>query len=145
VNAKNNQFSWVYGSAGRLSFLDRKPLVYPHYGQAISSRNGPEGLEPLPEVSLVVCRIPPSPIEKLIPNQSALGLTAGIWALQNCMSLIPKTKAVPESGFMILGNFFILNILAERVGFEFSRKRSFNNIERTAGTVRAPEDSGKQC
>jgi hypothetical protein len=25
--------------------------------------------------------------------------------------------------------------LAERVGFEFTRKRSFNNIERTAGTV----------
>jgi hypothetical protein len=25
--------------------------------------------------------------------------------------------------------------LAERVGFEFTRKRSFNNIENTAGTV----------
>jgi hypothetical protein len=30
----------------------------------------------------------------------------------------------------------ILNKLAERVGFEFTRKRSFNNIERTAGTVK---------
>ena len=26
--------------------------------------------------------------------------------------------------------------LAERVGFEFTRKRSFNNIERTAGNVK---------
>jgi hypothetical protein len=26
--------------------------------------------------------------------------------------------------------------LAERVGLEFTRKRSFNNIERTAGTVK---------
>jgi len=26
--------------------------------------------------------------------------------------------------------------LAETVGFEFTRKRSFNNIERTAGTVK---------
>jgi hypothetical protein len=31
------------------------------------------------------------------------------------------------------------------VGFEFTRKRSFNNIESTAGTVKAIEDSGKQC
>ena len=34
-----------------------------------------------------------------------------------------------------LSNLFILNKLAERVGFEFTRKRSFNNIERTAGTA----------
>ena len=39
----------------------------------------------------------------------------------------------------------INKILAERVGFEFSQKRSFNKIENTAGTVRATEDSGKQC
>jgi hypothetical protein len=44
-----------------------------------------------------------------------------------------------------LSNLFILNNMAERVGFEFTRKRSFNNIERTAGTVKAMEDSGKQC
>ena len=44
-----------------------------------------------------------------------------------------------------LSNLFILNKLAERVGFEFTQKRSFNNIERTAGTVKAMEDSGKQC
>jgi hypothetical protein len=31
------------------------------------------------------------------------------------------------------------------VGFEFTRKRSFNNIERTAGTIKQLEDSGKQC
>ena len=33
-------------------------------------------------------------------------------------------------------NLFILNSLADRVGFEFTRKRSFNNIESTAGTVK---------
>jgi len=33
-------------------------------------------------------------------------------------------------------NSFILNNMAERVGFEFTRKRSFNNIERTAGNVK---------
>ena len=37
-----------------------------------------------------------------------------------------------------------IKILAERVGFEFTRKRSFNNIERAAGTVKQLEGSGKQ-
>ena len=52
------------------------------------------------------------------------------------MSLIPKTKIGPESGLAILRNLFIFNNMAERVGFEFTRKRTFNNIERTAGTVK---------
>jgi len=82
------------------------------------------------------CKIPAAPIKKLIPNQSVLALTARTWALQNCMPLIPKTKRGSESGFSILSNLFILNNMAERVGFEFTRKRSFNNIERTAGTVK---------
>jgi|ERR1700689_2081269 hypothetical protein len=60
-----------------------------------------------------VCKIPPSPIEKLIPNQSVLALTARTWALQNCMSLIPKTKTVPASGFEIRSDLFILNNMAE--------------------------------
>jgi hypothetical protein len=47
-----------------------------------------------------------------------------------------KDERGPESGSMILSNLFILNNMAERVGFEFTRKRSFNNIERTAGTVK---------
>ncbi len=38
--------------------------------------------------------------------------------------------------FKIHPKLLILNKLAERVGFEFTRKRSFNNIERTAGTVK---------
>jgi hypothetical protein len=37
-------------------------------------------------------------LEKLIPNQSILALTARTWALQNCMSLIPKTKHALQSG-----------------------------------------------
>jgi len=78
----------------------------------------------------------PSPIEKLIPNQSVLGLTARTCASQNFMSLIPKDETDPESGFRILSKSFAFNNMAERVGFEFTRKRSFNNIERTAGTVK---------
>jgi hypothetical protein len=100
---------------------------------------------PETDAPTMFCKTPTSPIEKLIPNQSVLALTARSWAFQNCMSLIPRTKHVPESGFRSPGNFFVLNKLAERVGFEFTRKRSFNNIKRTAGTVRAMEDGGKQC
>jgi hypothetical protein len=61
------------------------------------------------------------------------------------MLLIPKTKEAPESGFRIPNNLFILNNLAERGGFEFTQKRSFNNIENAADTVKAMKDSGKQC
>jgi hypothetical protein len=45
-----------------------------------------------------VCKIPSSPIEKLIPNQSVLALTARTLALQNCMSLIPKMKQTLRVG-----------------------------------------------
>jgi len=45
-----------------------------------------------------VCKIPPSPIEKLIPDQSVLAFTARTGLLQNCMSLIPRTKQACESG-----------------------------------------------
>jgi hypothetical protein len=44
-----------------------------------------------------------------------------------------KDETDPESGLAVLNNSFIFNNMAERVGFEFTRKRSFNNIERTAG------------
>jgi hypothetical protein len=67
-----------------------------------------------------VRKIPSSPIEELTPNQSALALTDRTGAQQNCMSLIPKTKGAPESGFGISRNIFIFNNMAERVGFEFS-------------------------
>ena len=51
------------------------------------------------------------------------------------MSVISKKKKDPESGLLTSRKPFVLNDMAERVGFEFTRKRSFNNIERTAGTV----------
>jgi hypothetical protein len=35
-----------------------------------------------------------------------------------------------------LSELHINKLMAERVGFEFTRKRSFNDIERTAGTVK---------
>jgi hypothetical protein len=55
---------------------------------------------------------------KLIPNQSVLALTDRTGALQNCMSLTPKRKHIPESGLGIQSNLFIFNNMAERVGFE---------------------------
>jgi hypothetical protein len=57
---------------------------------------------------------------KLIPNQSVLAFNGTHLALQNRMSLIPKTKQALESGSGILSKLFILNNMAERVGFEFS-------------------------
>jgi hypothetical protein len=36
----------------------------------------------------------------------------------------------------VTGKYNKIKELAERVGFEFTRKRSFNNIKRTAGTVK---------
>jgi hypothetical protein len=42
-------------------------------------------------VTIVKVRV----LEKLIPNRSVLPLTAHTWVLQNCMSLIPKTKQNP--------------------------------------------------
>ena len=73
---------------------------------------------------------------KLIPNPSVLALTDRTGALQDCMSLTPKRKHIPESGFGIQHNYLSFNNMAERVGFEFTRKRSFNNIENTAGNVK---------
>jgi hypothetical protein len=84
-------------------------------------------------------------LEKLIPNQSVLALTAPTWTLQNCMLLIPKTKTGPESGFMSLGNSFVLNYMAERVRLEFTRKRSSNNYRAHGGHRKAVEDSSEQC
>ena len=37
---------------------------------------------------------------------------------------------------MIIASVYAGKKLAERVEFEFTRKRSFNNIERTAGNVK---------
>jgi hypothetical protein len=41
-------------------------------------------------------------------------------ALQNCMSLTPKRKDVPERGFRVQGKRFSFNNMAERVGFVFA-------------------------
>jgi hypothetical protein len=58
---------------------------------------------------------------KLIRYQSDLALTDSTSTLQNYMLLIPKDETDLESGFGILfnlANLFILNNMAERVGFE---------------------------
>jgi hypothetical protein len=61
-----------------------------------------------------------------------------------CSRYRSKDRKGPASGLMWRGNSFTLNKLAERVGFEFARKRSFNNMERTTGTVKQLGDDGKQ-
>jgi hypothetical protein len=66
---------------------------------------------------------------------SVLGLTARTWALQNCMSLILKTKRDPESGWLDSNNSFIFNNLAERVGFERNLERTLKTLGGTGGTV----------
>jgi hypothetical protein len=61
---------------------------------------------------------------------SVLGLTARTWALQNCLSLILKTKRDPEGGWLGSNNSFIFNNLAERVGFETDFKRQIKDLVR---------------
>jgi len=80
-------------------------------------------------------------------KQKILRLLQNTWVTRNVAvtQSVYRESYSPESGLSSLDNFFIVNNMAERVGFEFTRKRSFNNIERTAGTVKAMEDSGKQC
>ena len=71
---------------------------------------------------------------KLIPNQSVLALTDRTGGLQNCMSLTPKTKRDPESGSWDSNNSFILNNMAERVGFEPRLSNKISNLGGANGT-----------
>jgi hypothetical protein len=77
-------------------------------------------------------KILPSPLGKTDPQSAGSALTARSWA---CMSLIIKDQTGPESGFAILSNLFILNNLAERVGFE---PRLFNKINKLGGANGKP-------
>src|SRR5215469_18529005 len=74
----------------------------------------------------------------MIPNQSVLALTDRTWAFQNCISLILKTKEDPESGSAILCNLFILNNLAERVGFEPTLPFRVNTLSKRAPSATRP-------
>src|SRR5580700_11782795 len=111
------------GLRKRCPTLTARPLL-----QRSRSRRTDMGLE----------KLPPSPIEKLVPNQSVLGLTARTWALQNCMSLIPKTKRDPESGSWDYNNSFILNNMAERVGFEPTLPFRVNTLSKRAPSATRP-------
>jgi hypothetical protein len=88
-------------------------------------------------------------LSALIPNQSVLSLNGTHLGLAELhVSHSKDETGLCEWAMMDLRsliNLFILNNMAERVGFEFSLQRSFNNMENTAGTVKAMEDSGKQC
>jgi hypothetical protein len=46
-----------------------------------------------------------------------------------------KDERGPESGFRILSNLFILNNMAERVGFERTNERTLKTLGGTGGTV----------
>ena len=81
-------------------------------------------------VTIVKVRV----LEKLIPNQSVLAVRARTWALQNCMSLIPKDETSPARAKMRLitpRNLFILNNIAERVGFEPVHKPQTKDLTST--------------
>jgi hypothetical protein len=83
------------------------------------------------------CRLPLHDLAAKV-GSSGLALTARTWALQNCMSLIPKPKqALREWGMMNLmtqSKLFIFNILAERVGFEPSVSNKINKLGGANGT-----------
>src|SRR6202030_940258 len=51
----------------------------------------------------------------------------------------PKDERGSESGFKILTNLFILNNMAERVGFELASERKFNNMQQIVGVSRAAQ------
>jgi len=63
-----------------------------------------------------------------------LVLTARTCSLQNCIALIPKTKEDRESGSRIPRNLFILNNMAERVGFEPAPANKLNKLGGANGT-----------
>jgi hypothetical protein len=115
-------------------------------GVVLGPRNGCVRKRLLTNSSLFSCRRrsdlvlqnSSSPIEKLITNDSVLALTARTWASQNCMSLIPKTKHAPASGLMSLGNLFILNNMAERVGFEPTLPFRVNTLSKRAPSATRP-------
>jgi hypothetical protein len=69
-------------------------------------------------------------------NSSVAALNGTHLRLAKLHVIHSKDETCAESGCGSLGNSFIVNNMAERVGFEFTRKRSFNNIERTAGNVK---------
>jgi hypothetical protein len=73
-----------------------------------------------------------APIERLIPNQLVSALSGLSRAAQNCMSLIPKIKTSAESRLRCISkndsNSFILNNLAERVGFGARLPNEINKL-----------------
>jgi hypothetical protein len=71
-------------------------------------------------------------------SQAAFSGTVCICESRNCGDSRDFRSSIEE----FLGTS---DCMAERVGFEFTRKRRFNNIEHTAGTVKQLEDNGKQC
>src|SRR5439155_5671057 len=75
---------------------------------------------------------------KLIPNRSVSALTDRTGALQNCISLIPKTKRDPESGSWNSINSFILINMAERVGFEPTLPFRVNTLSKLAPSPTRP-------
>jgi hypothetical protein len=71
-------------------------------------------------------------------SQAAFSGTVCICESRNCGDSRDFRSSIEE----FLGTS---DCMAERVGLEFTRKRRFNNIEHTAGTVKQLEENGKQC
>jgi hypothetical protein len=74
----------------------------------------------------------PSPIEKMIPQSVGFSLNGTHLALAKPHVTHSKSRNRPCEWVYKSQHLFILNNLADRVGFEFTRKGSFNNIESTA-------------
>ena len=69
------------------------------------------------------CKTPRSSIERTNSQSIGFSLNGTHLGLAKLHVTHSKDETDPESGFMILSNFFILNNMAERVGKELSGYR----------------------
>jgi len=73
----------------------------------------------------------PSPIEKTNPQSVSFRLNGTQLRLAKLHVTHSKDETGPARGFRSPGNSFILNNMAERVGFELALERKFNDMQRT--------------
>ena len=78
------------------------------------------------------------PIEKLIRNQSVLALTGTRLRIATLHVTHSKDERGSESGFRIPSNLFILNNMAERVGFEPTLPFRVNTLSKRAPSAPRP-------
>ncbi len=99
----------------------------------ISSRSTPEA-----EAPSGVYKILPSRIENSFPVKSVLILTARTWAFAKLHVTHSKEETCPCEEFRSLDNLFVLNNMAERVGFEPTLEFPLNTLSKRAPSATRP-------